>query len=170
MKKLTGVALAAAALTMAASGVANAGKPSSKTDADNNGFPDAGVVVQRHWTSLYAYDYNGDWYWEIEPGRVEGTVASVDDLDAATLSTCDYVNTSRGEFANDAFQDSGWIQNHIVCSGYDGHGTYNYLMVHRTDARFTGDAARSAELGWGPDWEYKVLTESGSGNFFKPAG
>ena len=142
---------------------------SSKADADNNGYPDVGVVVNKHWTSLYAYDYNGDWYWDIGDGRVVGTVDSVDDLDDSTLSTCKYSNNSRGSFENNPYQDSGWISNSITCGGYDGHGHWTYLMVHRSDPRFTGDEARSAELGWGPDWEFKVLTESGSGNLFKPA-
>jgi len=138
------------------------------TDADNNGYPDAGVVVTKHWDSLYAEDAGGDWYWDLGDGRVYGTADSVDELDAATTSTCDYTNNSRGEFNNDPYQDTGWISNAITCNGYGGTGHWTYLMVHSSDPRFTGDQARSDELGWGPDWEYKVLTESGSGNLFKP--
>lgn len=168
MRKLLFAAIAAITITLSA-GVADAAKPTSKTDADNNGYPDVGVVVTRHWTSLYAYDWNGDWYWDLGDGRVLGTVGSPDDLDDASYNECSYVNQSRGTFENNPYQDSGWISNHIDCNGTDGHGHWNYLMVHRTDPRFTGDAARIAELDWGPDWEFKVLTELGTGNFFKPA-
>ena len=159
MVGMTGVATAAPTTVPGHSG--------SKVDTDNNGFPDVGVVVVGHFTSLYAYDGNGDWYWDLGDGRILGTVASFDDLDDATLNTCDYVNQYRGTFENNPYQDSGWISNHINCNGTDGHGHWNYLMVHSDDPRFTGDVERSQELGWGPDWEFKILTESGSGSFFK---
>ncbi len=133
-------------------------------DADNNGSPDVGVIVKGHFTSLYAYDASGDWYWDLGDGRIQGTVDSVDELDAATLSQCDYVNNYRGTFENDPYQDTGWISNHITCSGYDGNGTYNYLIVHESDPRYTGNPDWAI---WG-NWEYKVLTESGSGNLVRP--
>ena len=103
-----------------------------KWDADNNGYPDEGVKVNGHYTSLYAYDANGDYYWDLGDGRIQGTVGSVAELDQATLTSCDYVVNYRGSFENNPFMDSGWIQNHINCSGYDDNGQYNYLIVHET--------------------------------------
>lgn len=135
----------------------------ARYDADHNGYPDAGVRVNGHYTALYAYDANGDWYWDLGDGRVQGTVGAVDDLAAETLSSCRYVNNYRADFGNDPYMNSGWIQNHIVCDGYDGHATYNYLIVHASDPRYTGNPDWAV---WGT-WEYHVLTESGSGNLAK---
>ena len=132
-------------------------------DTDENGFPDAGVYVNGHYESVYTYDANGDWYWVLGDGRVQGTVASVDDLDAGTLSRCDYVNNYRADFGNDAFMNEGWVQNHIRCSGYDGASQYNYLIVSQTDPRYTGHPDNAI---WGT-WEYHVLTASGAGNLAK---
>ncbi|HMB90937.1 MAG TPA: hypothetical protein VKP65_08830 [Rhodothermales bacterium] len=134
---------------------------SSKYDQDNNGSPDAGIYVNGHYTSLYAYDMAGDWYWDLGDGRIQGTVGSVEDLDETTLTTCDYVNNYRADFGNDPFMDAGWIQNHINCQGYDDNGQYNYLMVHESDPRYTGNP--DWEI-WGT-WEYHVLTISGEGNW-----
>ena len=64
---------------------------------------------------------------------------------------------------NTPFMDAGWIQNHIVCSGSDGTAAYNYLIVHESDPRYTGNPDWAV---WG-NWEYHVLTESGSGNLAK---
>jgi hypothetical protein len=139
-------------------------KNNKKVDADNNGYPDLGVVVNSNYTSVYAYDANGDDYWDLGDGRIQGTVGSIDELDAATLTRCDYVINTRGTFENNPFQDTGWIQNHIVCDGYDGHETYNYLIVHESDPRYTGNTDWAI---WG-NWEYKALTESGSGNLVRP--
>lgn len=133
-------------------------------DKDDNGYPDAGVYVNGHYTSLYAYDANGEWYWDLGDGRVLGTVDSVDELEQATLTTCDYVVNYRADFNNDPYMDAGWIQNHINCSGYDDNGHYNYLIVHETDPRYTGNP--DWEI-WNT-WEYHVLTESGSGNLVRP--
>ncbi len=135
-------------------------------DADGNGYPDAGVSVNGHYTALYAYDATGAWYWDLGDGRVYGTVGSVDELDQATLSRCDYEINYRADFGNDPYMNSGWIQNLIVCSGYDGTASYNYLIVHKTDPRYTGNPDWAI---WG-DWEFKILTESGSGNLVRPAG
>jgi len=60
--------------------------------------------------------------------------------------------------------DSGWIQNHIRCDGYDDNGTYHYLIVHKTDPRYSGNPSLAI---WG-DWEYQVDTESHSGNLARP--
>ena len=135
-------------------------------DADGNGFPDVGVTVNGKYTSLYAYDANGDWYWDLGDGRVYGTVLSVGDLEEATLTVCDYQVHYRGNFENDPFLDSGWIMNNINCSGYDDNGSYNYLIVHKTDPRYTGNPDWAI---WGT-WEYHVLTESGEGNLVRPEG
>lgn len=129
-------------------------------DSDGNGIPDAGVKVNGHYTSVYAYDANGLFYWDLGDGRVQGNVGSIDELDASTLTVCDYVNNYRADFGNDPFMDSGWIQNHIRCSGYDDNGTYNYLIVSQSDPRYTGNPDWAV---WGT-WEYHVLTVSGEGN------
>jgi hypothetical protein len=134
-------------------------------DADNNGIPDEGVVVTGKYTSTYAYDQNGDWYWDLGDGRVQGTVGSVDDLDQDTLDVCDYQVQYRGSFENTPFLDTGWIKNNIVCRGYSGTATYNSVIVHRSDPRFKG---HEYGPGWGPDWEYFVDTWSGVGNVANP--
>jgi hypothetical protein len=69
----------------------------------------------------------------------------------------------RGDFGNTPYLDSGWIQNHWVCKGPDGTSTFNYLFVHESDPRYTGDPEWEI---WGT-WEWKVLTESGYGNWVK---
>lgn len=133
-------------------------------DRDGNGIPDAGVYINGHYTSLYAYDANGDSYWDLGDGRVQGSVGSVDDLDSDTLTVCDYEIQYRADFGNDPFMDAGWITNNINCSGYDDNGTYNYLIVHQTDPRYTGNTDWAV---WGT-WEYHVLTTSGVGNLVRP--
>ncbi|HLC79470.1 MAG TPA: hypothetical protein VJG83_03485 [archaeon] len=133
-------------------------------DKDNNGYPDLGVSVNGHYTSLYAYDNLGDWYWDLGDGRILGTVPSVDGLDQDTLTTCDYEVNYRGKFENDPFLNSGWIQNLINCSGYDDNNQYNYLIVHQTDPRYEGDPNWAI---WG-EWEYHVLTQSHEGNLVQP--
>lgn len=140
------------------------GHQKAKYDSDNNGYPDVGVSVNGHYTSVYAYDNLGDWYWDLGDGRVNGTVASIADLDQTTLTQCDYVINYRGGFNNNSFMDFGWIQNHINCHGFDDNGQYNYLIVHETDKRYRGNPDWSI---WGT-WEYHVLTESGSGNLVRP--
>ena len=131
---------------------------------DGNGIPDVGVEVTGHYDSVYAYDGSGEWYWDLGDGRILGTVGSVEDLDVATLTTCDYVVNYRGSFENDPFMDSGWIQNHINCRGYDDNNHYNYLIVHETDPRYTGNPDWAI---WGT-WEYSALTISGFGNLVRP--
>lgn len=139
------------------------GHTGSRTDADGNGISDAGVFVNGHYTSVYAYDENGQWYWDLGDGRVMGTVNSVEALDDDTLTVCDYVNNYRADFGNDPYMNTGWIQNHINCSGFDDNGMYNYLIVHKDDPRYTGNPDWAL---WG-DWEYHVLTQSGDGNLVK---
>ena len=133
-------------------------------DKDNNGIPDVGRYVNGHYYSLYAYDAQGDWYWDLGDGRVQGTVSSVEALDSETLTTCDYVVNYQADFGNDPYMNEGWIQNHINCQGYDDNGHYNYLIVSQSDPRYTGNPDWSV---WG-NWEYHVLTESGSGNLARP--
>lgn len=132
----------------------------NRYDRDHNGIPDAGVYVSGHYTSVYAYDLVGGWYWDLGDGRVQGNAASVDDLDQETLTVCDYVVNYRADFNNDPYMDHGWIQNHINCHGADDNGHYNYLIVSDTDPRYTGNPDWGV---WGT-WEYHVLSESGSGN------
>ncbi len=141
------------------------GHSGSRVDRDGNGIPDVGVVVNGHFDSLYAYDDFGDYYYDVGDGRILGTVASVDELDQGTLTECTYVNNYRGTFQNTPYMDSGWIQNHVNCTGFDDNGTYNYTIVHNTDPRYTGDPAFAI---WG-SWEYHTYTESKSGNLARPA-
>jgi hypothetical protein len=61
--------------------------------------------------------------------------------------------------------DAGWIINTINCSGFDDNGQYNYLIVHESDPRYTGDPDLAI---WGT-WEYHVNVESGVGNLAAPA-
>ncbi len=150
--------------TSLAEGAALSKKNGPKTDKDNNGYSDAGVYVTGHYTSLYAYDANGDWYWDLGDGRIQGTVGSVEALDSSTLTACDYVNNYRADFGNDPFMDAGWIQNHIKCSGYDDNNHYNFMIVHESDPRYTGNPDWAI---WGT-WEYKALTISGFGNLVRP--
>jgi len=146
--------------------VASAGSPCDSNDSPTAvpGHCDRDGTVVGHYTSVYAYDANGDWYWDLGDGRELGTVASVDDLDQATLTVCDYVNNYRGDFGDDPFLDNGWIQNHINCSGYDDNNSYNYLIVHESDPRYEGNPDWAI---WG-NWEYHVLTITGFGNLARP--
>lgn len=140
------------------------GHDKDRNDQDGNGIPDAGVYVNGHYTSVYAYDDNGDWYWDLGDGRVYGTVGSVKDLEKQTLTKCDYVVNYRADFGNDPFMDAGWIQNHIKCKGYDDNNKYNYLIVHESDPRYRGNPDWSI---WG-SWEYHTKTKSGVGNMVRP--
>lgn len=165
--KRTAVALMTAVLIVGVlAPVASAGtvvKGHARYDKDGNGFPDAGVYVNGHYTSLYAYDDLGGWYQDLGDGRIRGNVGSVDDLDDATRTVCTYVNNYRADFGNDAFMNEGWIQNHINCKGFE-RGHYNYLIVSQTDPRYTGNPDWAI---WGT-WEYHVLTVSGFGNLVGP--
>lgn len=122
-----------------------------------------GTVVG-HYTSVYAYDANGDDYWDMGDGRILGTVDSIAELDVATLTVCDYVVNYRADFGDDPFMDTGWIQNHINCAGYDDNNHYNYLIVHESDPRYTGNPDWAI---WNT-WEYHALTISGFGNLVRP--
>lgn len=140
------------------------GHDKARYDTDGNGYPDKGVEVNGHYTSLYAYDEVGDWYWDLGDGRVQGTVDEVSQLDSSTLTTCDYEVNYRGSFENDPFMDSGWIKNLINCKGYDDNGHYTYDIVHKTDPRYRGNPDWAI---WG-DWEYHVNVESSQGNLVRP--
>ena len=106
-RALMGAALACAVLaTPAAAGTAK------KADADNNGFSDAGVIVNGNYTDTYA-DGLGN--------------------------VCSVLVTYRGDFGNDAYLDSGEISNHYVCNGPAGHSTYNYQIVSQGDPRYSGN-------------------------------
>ncbi len=135
----------------------------TRADADGNGYPDSGRIVTGTYESLYAEDAQGDWWWDVGDGRILGTVASLEALDAATLTRCDYQVSYRGDFGNTPSLDSGWINNSVRCHGHF-RGTSHYLIVHRTDPRYTGNPEWAI---WG-DWEYRVLTESGFGNLVRP--
>ncbi len=167
MKKLFLCALAVLALALPASAAAATtvpGHTGGRTDADENGYPDVGVKVNGHYTSVYAYDASGDYYWDLGDGRIYTKgVSSIEELDQATLTTCDYVVNYRGTFENDPFMDTGWIMNNIRCHG-DEPGVYHYTIVNESDPRYRGNPEWAE---WG-NWEYHVLTESGIGNLIRP--
>jgi hypothetical protein len=167
MKRLLLCAAAMLALALpgsAAAATAVPGHTGDRVDADQNGYPDAGVVVVGHYTSVYAYDADGDYYWDLGDGRVYTKgVSSIEELDQATLTTCEYVINYRGSFGNDAYQDTGSIMNNIRCRGSE-RGVYHYTIVHESDPRYRGNAEWAE---WG-NWEYHVLTESGVGNLVRP--
>ncbi len=142
------------------------GQKKEKWDSDNNGYADEGVVVNGHYTSVYAYDDIGDWYWDLGDGRVQGTVDSIEDLDFETLTICDYIVNYRGTYNNDPFLDSGWIMNNIRCYGYDYPKSqiYKYLIVHESDKRYTGDPEWAV---WG-NWEYFGYVIGGEGQLARP--
>ena len=173
MKRLISIVVLIIVFSLLSANAVLADKPSCGTrvpgqcnvaDSDNNGYPDAGIYVNGHYYSVYAYDDYGDYYWDLGDGRIQGTVGSIDDLDQDTLTTCDYVVNYRADFGNDPFMNEGWIQNHINCHGFDDNGHYNYLIVSQTDPRYTGNPDWAI---WGT-WEYHVLAESHSGNLVRP--
>jgi hypothetical protein len=133
-------------------------------DADNNGIPDEGEVVSGTYKAVYAYDANGDVYFDLGDGRVQGTVNAIAELDQSTLTRCDYKNQYRGTYENDPFLDSGWVKNNINCKGYDDNSNYNYTIVHETDPRYTGEKPAT----FGGDWEYHVYAVGGEGNTVRP--
>lgn len=139
------------------------GQDRPAADKDGNGYPDSGVIVTGVYESLYAEDAQGHWWWDLGDGRIEGSVASLDALDAATTTRCEYRISYRGDFGNTASLDSGWINNSVRCHGYT-RSTSHYLIVHRTDPRYRGNPEWAV---WG-DWEYHVLTESKAGNLVRP--
>jgi hypothetical protein len=164
-KHLAGIVAAIAvigalAVPAAADSTRVPGHDKDRQDMDGNGVSDGGVYVNGHYTSVYAYDDAADWYWDLGDGRILGSVLSIDALDEATLTVCDYVINYRADFGNDPFMDHGWIQNHIGCRGYDDNSRYNYLIVSDTDRRYTGDPEWAI---WGT-WEFHVQTISGEGN------
>jgi hypothetical protein len=132
-------------------------------DTDNNSIGDAGVQVICNYDSVYAYDADGDYYWDLGDGRVYTSpgISSIEDLDPTTLSVCDYRIHTKGDFGNDPYMNSGDISNMIRCHGYDGVATYHYQIVSDDDPRYRGDPNYAI---WGT-WEYHVLTESGNGNY-----
>lgn len=165
LKRSAMVMALAVATVLSTIGVASAdstavpGHQGTRYDSDDNGYSDAGVYVNGVYQSLYAYDGNADYYWDLGDGRVQATVGSVDELDEETLTVCNYRNVYRADFGNDAFMNAGWIINNINCKGAE-KGSYHYLIVHETDPRYTGNPDWAI---W-DTWEYHVLTQSGQGN------
>ena len=129
---LAGVVLAAVAPGVAQAATTVPGQTGSRTDADNNGFPDAGVQVVGNYRATSTF---GD-------------------------TVCTVRVNYKGDFGNDAYLNSGEIQNHWICDGPDGHQTYNYVIVSNTDPRYSGDPDWAIWV----TWEYHVLTQGGQGN------
>src|SRR4051812_28951558 len=137
MKKLAlATACAAALIVPAAASAASTVVPGQQDryDADHNGIPDAGQVVNGNYSET---DVFGD-------------------------TTCKLVVTYRGDFGNTPYLDSGVIQNHYVCKGPDGTQTYNYQIVSQDDPLYRGTREWDA-FGDG-NWESHVLTQGGQGN------
>jgi hypothetical protein len=83
------------------------------------------------------------------------------DGDKVADTTCDYVVNYRGDFGGNPRLDNGWIFNQYVCE--DGsQGTY--LIVHKSDKRFTDNSERAI---WGT-WEIVNETVKGTGNIANP--
>lgn len=168
MKKFVVILIVAISLFFATTALADGtlvpGHDKDRWDLNENGYPDVGVTTVGKYTSVYAYDGYNDWYWDLGDGRILGSVTSIDQLDSATLTVCNYQVQYRGNFEDNPYLDSGWIINNINCSGYDDNGNYNYLIVHQTDPRYSGNPDWAV---WGT-WEYQVLVESGSGNLARP--
>lgn len=115
------------------------GQSGPRVDADNNGYPDVDKVVNGNYTDTYS-DADGD---------------------------CVVRVNYQGTFQNNPYLDSGWIQNHYRCVAPDGSvTTYNYLIVHESDPRYSGDPDWAI---WGA-WEFHVDAEGGSGNLVRPVG
>ncbi|MEX2562894.1 MAG: hypothetical protein WD358_06525 [Nitriliruptoraceae bacterium] len=130
---------------------------------DDGSIPEG--TVNGRYTALYAWDANGDWYFDLGDGREQGTVGSVDELDDSTLTVCDYVVVYRGDFEGTPFLANGWIRNNIRCSGYaySRTQTFNTLYVHETDHRWSEDL----EPIWGT-WGIAVDAVGGVGNVANP--
>lgn len=122
-------------------------------------------IVTGKYTSLYAYDASGAYYWDLGDGRVYTSIgiSAVEDLDEATLTECVYQVHYRGSFGSDPYLDNGWIINNINCQGAEP-GTYNSLIVHETDPRYRGTPENAI---WGT-WEYQVDTWFKQGNMARP--
>lgn len=127
-------------------------------DEDGNGFPDEGVEVTGMYKAVVAYDADGNMYMR-NPSGIGREIGNMDDLNQETLTTCDYKVQYRGTFANDPYQDTGWIRNNVVCTGYEPD-TQTILWVHETDPRYTGNG----EPAFGGDWEVRIETRRGRGN------
>tara|TARA_R100001143_G_C3361257_1_gene136209 strand:- start:25238 stop:25825 length:588 start_codon:yes stop_codon:yes gene_type:complete len=122
-------------------------------------------TVNGKYKALYAWDADGNWYFDLGDGRVQGSVGSIDELDESTLTVCDYVVIYRGDFEGTPFLANGWIRNNIKCNGYayDKAQTFNTLYVHETDRRYSKDL----EPIWG-SWGILVDTIGGVGNAANP--
>ena len=64
------------------------GHNTDRYDQDNNGYPDAGVYVNGHYTSLYVEDANGDYYWDLGDGRIYTSSAEIDSIDTSVRAKC----------------------------------------------------------------------------------
>lgn len=100
------------------------------------------------------------------PGH-QGRDGAVNGHYTTEAGDCHYVVNYRGDFGDDPYLDDGWIFNHISCE--DG-AVFNYLIVHESDPRYTGDPDNAI---WGT-WEVKVLTVGGPidgphGNLLRPS-
>jgi hypothetical protein len=89
------------------------------------------------------------------PGH-EGRNGTVTGVYTTTDGESDVLVQYRGDFGDDPYLNDGWVKN--VYHNADGT-TETYLIVHKTDPRFTGN-----NLIWGGEWEIVVNTVSGEGN------
>src|SRR4051812_5347050 len=114
MKKLAlATACAAALIVPAAASAASTVVPGQQDryDADHNGFPDAGQIVN---------------------GRY-------DEVDTSGDTVCKLVVTYRGDFGNDPYLDSGEISNPYACKGPHGNQTDNHQIGSQGAPRYRGN-------------------------------
>lgn len=123
------------------------GHDKDKYDLDNNGFPDVGVTTVGVYSLQKFYDAFGYTVWVFD----DHVVGDYTLLNFPTLTECTLHVRYRGEFQNDAGLDTGWLSYADNCSVHEKY-LHNYLIVHVTDARYTGDPDCSVWEEWG-DWE-----------------
>jgi hypothetical protein len=95
------------------------------------------------------------------PGPQERDGGTVTGKYTQEAEGCTYQVQYRGDFGDTPYLNDGWIINNIVC---DDGSAFNFLFVHATDPRYTGNDDLAI---WGM-WEWHVLTVSGHGNLANP--
>jgi hypothetical protein len=139
MKKFALAILSAALLIVpTTAGAASTVVPGQQDryDADQNGFPDAGQIVNGRYSEV---DTFGD-------------------------TVCKLVVTYRGDFGNDAYLNSGEISNHYECKGPDGNQTFNYQIVSQDDPRYRGNPDWTV-FGGGWEYHVLTQGGQGNGPF-----
>lgn len=102
-------------------------------------------------TSASAYDGTG-----VVPGQ-QGRGGTVTGHYVTTDDGAKVIVNYRGDFGGDPYLNDGWITNQYK---YPDGRTVNYLIVYKTDPRWTGNPDLAI---WG-EWEIVKQTKSGEGN------